>query len=74
MESVEETIKEILKGEIAKFVIDNKEFYIAKWRPIYKIYPPKYDVLFVEISEKDVDKISNMIGKIENLRIEILNN
>lgn len=74
MESVEETIKEILKGKIAKLVIDNKEIYIAKWRPIYKIYRPKYDVLFVEISEKDVDKISNMIGKIENLRIEILNN
>jgi hypothetical protein len=55
-------------------VIENKEYYIAKWRPIYKIYRPKYDVLFVEISEKDVDKISNMIGKIENLRIEILNN
>lgn len=74
MKETEEIIKEILKGKIAKLVIDNKEYYIAKWRPIYKIYRPKYDILFIEISEKDIDSISNMIGKIENLRIEILNN
>jgi|GEM_PF-4381994 hypothetical protein len=74
MESVEEIIKKILKGKIAKLVIDNKEFYIAKWRPIYKIYPPKYDIIFIEISEKEIESISNMIDKIQNMEIEILNN
>lgn len=74
MESVEEIIKKILKGKIAKLVIDNKEFYIAKWRPIYKIYPPKYDIIFIEISEKEIERILNMIDKIQNMEIEILNN
>ena len=74
MESVEEIIRKIVKGKIAKLVIDNKEFYIAKWRPIYKIYPTKYDIIFIEISEKEIESISNMIDKIQNMEIEILNN
>nr|DAT80108.1 MAG TPA: hypothetical protein [Caudoviricetes sp.] len=74
MESVEEIIRKILKGKIAKLVIDDKEYYIAKWRPIYKIYPPKYDIIFIEISEKEIESISNMIDKIQNMEIEILNN
>lgn len=74
MKSVEEIIRKILKGKIAKLVIDNKEIYIAKWRPIYKIYPPKYDIIFIEISEKEIESISNMIDKIQNMEIEILNN
>lgn len=74
MESVEEIIRKIVKGKIAKLVIDNKEFYIAKWRPIYKIYPPKYDIIFIEISEKEIESISNMIDKIQNMEIKILNN
>lgn len=74
MKSVEEIIRKILKGKIAKLVIDKKEFYIAKWRPIYKIYPPKYDIIFIEISEKEIESISNMIDKIQNMEIEILNN
>lgn len=74
MESVEEIIRKILKGKIAKLVIDNKEIYIAKWRSIYKIYPPKYDIIFIGISEKEIESISNMIDKIQNMEIEILNN
>lgn len=36
--------------------------------------PPKYDIIFIEISEKEIESISNMIDKIQNMEIEILNN
>lgn len=73
MESVEEIIRKILKGKIAKLVIDDKEYYIAKWRPIYKIFTPKYKLIYVEIkSEDDRMKLNKMLSKIEGISIEII--
>lgn len=67
-------LAEILdNGKILKISMQDKCLYLAKWRPIYKIFTPKYKLIYVEIkSEDDRMKLNKMLSKIEGISIEII--
>lgn len=67
-------LAEILdNGKIIKISMQDKCLYLAKWKPIYKIFTPKYKLIYVEIkSEDDKMKLNKMLSKIEGISIEII--
>lgn len=67
-------LAEILdNGKILKISMQDRCLYLAKWRPIYKIFTPKYKLIYVEIkSEDDKIRLNKMLSKIEGISIEII--
>lgn len=67
-------LAEILdNGKILKISMQDRCLYLAKWKPIYKIFTPKYKLIYVEIkSEDDKIRLNKMLSKIEGISIEII--